>query len=115
LGGRKLLKYYTEVTPMIGILLISAYILDFFRTLQSLKKWNKGINIIPGDERFYTTQYMEDFVKHAKNEYCAKLRCLQVIKPEDIPNANVVTSVIASRSGQSCYDPCDLSSDDDKY
>jgi len=50
-----------------------------------------------------------------ENEYCAKHRRLPVTKPESILNYNLVSSTIASRSGQSSYDPYDLSSDDEEY
>jgi len=72
LAQQKLSKYYTEVTPSVGMLLISAQILDLFRKLQSLRNWNKGMDINPEDETSYTTQYKEAFLKYMKNEYCAK-------------------------------------------
>jgi hypothetical protein len=37
LAAQKLSKYYTEVTPMTGMLLSSAYILDPFRRLRSFR------------------------------------------------------------------------------
>ena len=42
---QKLSKYYAEVTPTTGMLYISAQILDPFRKLPSLRKWDKGIDI----------------------------------------------------------------------
>jgi len=48
-------------------------------------------------------------------EYYAKHRRLPVIKPEKIPDNNSISSAIASRSGQSSYDTCDFSSDDEEY
>jgi len=53
---QKLSKYYTEVTPTTGMLLITAHILDPFRKLRSFRKWDKGIDINPEDETSYTTQ-----------------------------------------------------------
>jgi hypothetical protein len=35
---QKQLKYYTEVTPLTGILLIAAHILDAFRKLRLVRK-----------------------------------------------------------------------------
>jgi hypothetical protein len=72
------------------------------------------MNINPEDEISYTTQYQKAFVKYVENEYCAKHRHLPVTKPENTPIKNFSSSTMASRSGQSSYDPYDLSSDDDK-
>jgi len=112
---QKLSKYYTEVTPATGMLLIAAHILDPFRKLRSFRKWDKGMDINPEDETSYTTQYQEAFLKYVENEYCAKHRRLPVTKLENTPNNNFSSSAMASRSGQSSYDPYDLSSDDDEY
>jgi hypothetical protein len=38
LAGQKLSKYYAEVTPTTGMLLISTHILDCFRKLRSFRK-----------------------------------------------------------------------------
>jgi len=65
---QKLSKYYTEVTPMTGMLLISAHILDPFGKLQSFRTWDKGMDIDPEDETFYTTQYQEAFLKYVENQ-----------------------------------------------
>ena len=56
---QKLLKYHAEVTPTTGMLLISAHRLDPFRMLRLCRKGEKGMNINPEDETFYTTQYQE--------------------------------------------------------
>jgi hypothetical protein len=45
LARQKLSKYYTEVTPKTGMLLISGHILDSFRNLRSIGKWVKGMDI----------------------------------------------------------------------
>jgi len=50
-----------------------------------------------------------------ENEYSATHSRLQVFKHENIPNTNLASSAMASRSGQSSYDPYDLSSDDEEY
>jgi hypothetical protein len=112
---QKLSKYYTEVTPTTGMLLIVAHILDPFQKLRSFRKWDKGMDINPEDETSHTTQYQEAFLKYVENEYCAKHRRLPVTKLENTPNNNFSSSAMASRSDQSSYDPYDLSSDDDEY
>jgi hypothetical protein len=63
LARQKLSKYYAEVTPMTGMLLISANFLDPYRKLRSFEKWDKGMDINPEDETFYTTQYQDAFLK----------------------------------------------------
>jgi hypothetical protein len=50
-----------------------------------------------------------------EDKYCAKHRRLLVIKSGNTQNNNLGSFGIASRSGQSYYDPYDLSSDDDEY
>jgi len=112
---QKLSKYYTEVTPTTGMLLISAHIVYFFWKLRSFRKWDKRMDINPEDETSYTTHYQEAFLKYVENEYCAKLRHLPVTKSENMPNNNLSYSAMASRSGQSSYNPYDLSSDDEEY
>jgi len=72
LARQKLSKYYAEVTPMTGMLLISVHILDHFRKLRLVRKWDKGMDINPEDETSYTTQYQEACLKYVENEYCAK-------------------------------------------
>jgi len=107
-------KYYSEVTPSTGLLLISAHILDPFRQLGSFRKWHKGIDLNPDDEGSYTTQYQEAFPKFVENKYSAKHRRLSVNKPErDVTNDPF--STMASGSGQLSFDLYDLSSDDDEY
>jgi hypothetical protein len=73
------------------------------------------MNINPEDETSYTTQYQEAFLKYVENEYCAKLRRLRVTLSDNTLNNNLSSFKMASRSGQSSYDPYDLSSDDDEY
>jgi len=60
---RKVSKYYTEVTPPTGMLLISTHVLNSFQKLRLFGKWDKGMNITPEDETSYTTQYQEAFLK----------------------------------------------------
>jgi len=98
-----------------GMLLISAQILDPFWKLRSCRKWDKGMDINPEDETSYTTQYQEAFLKYVENEYCAKLRRAPVHKLEKVRSSNLVPSATASGSYQSSFDPYDLSSDDEEY
>jgi hypothetical protein len=115
LARQKLSKYYAEVTPRTGMLLISAHILDPFRKLRSFRKWDKGMDINPEDETSYTTQYHEAFLKYVENEYCAKHRRVPVNNFERVQNSHFVPSATASGSYQSSFDPYDLSSDDEEY
>jgi len=73
------------------------------------------MDIHPEDETSYTTQYQLASLKYVHNEYCANHRCLPVTKPEYILKNNLVSSAMASRSGQSSSDPYDLSSYDKEY
>jgi len=50
-----------------------------------------------------------------ENEYCANHQCLQVTKPESIPNVHIVSSAMTSRSTHCSYDQYYLSSDDAEY
>jgi hypothetical protein len=68
LDRQKLSKYYAEVTPMTGILLIWAHILEPFRKLQSLRMWDNGMDIHPEDGTSYTSQYQEAFLNYMENE-----------------------------------------------
>jgi len=115
LARQKLSKYYAEVTPTTGMLLISAHILDPFRKLRSFRKWDKGMDINPEDETSYTTQYQDAFLKYVENEYCAKHRRVLVNKFEMVESSNFVPSATASGSYQSSFDPYDSSSNDEEY
>jgi len=108
-------KYYAEVTPMTGMLLISAHILDLFQNFWSFRKWDTGMDINPEDETFYTTQYQEAFLECVENEYCTKRWRVPVNKHESLPRSNLIPSETVSGSCQSSYDPYDLSSDDEEY
>ena len=115
LARQKLSKYYAEVNPTTGMLLIPAHILDPFRKLRPFRKWDKGMDINPEDEISYTTQYQEAFLKYVENEYCAKHRRVPGNKLETVLSINLLPSAIASGSYQSSFDPYDLSSDDEEY
>jgi len=69
----------------------------------------------PEDQTAYTTQYQETIQMYVENEYCAKLRRVLVIKPENLQHRNFFPSGKASGFGQSLFHPYDLSSDNDKY
>jgi hypothetical protein len=112
---QKLSKYYSEVTPIAGMLVMSAHILDPFWMLRSFTRWDKAMDIIPGDERSYTTQYQAAFLKDVENEYCAKHRRVPVNILESLISINSIPSATASGSGQSSFDPYDLSSDDEEF
>jgi len=107
LARQKLAKYYAEVTPTMGMLLITAHILYLFRKLRSFRKWDKAMDINPEDETSYTTQYQEAFPKYDENEYCAKHRCLLVNTLETVPSNTLIPSATASGSYQASFDPYD--------
>jgi len=115
LAQQKLSKYYTDVTPTTGMLLISAHILDPFRKLRSFRRWDKGMDIHSEVKTSYTTQYQEAFLKYVENEYCAKHRRVAVNKLETVQSSNLVPFATASGSYQSSFDPYDSSSDDEEY
>jgi len=115
LAQQKLSKYCVEGTPTMGVLLISAHILDPFRKLRLFREWDKGKHIHPKDETSYTTQYQEAFFEYVENEYCVWHGREPVIEPESVPSNNVFPSPTASVSGQSSFDPYDLSSYDEEY
>jgi hypothetical protein len=108
-------KYYTEVTPTTGMLLITAHILHRFWKLWSFRHSDTGMDINSEDETSYTTQYQEVFLKYVENEYCAKHRRLPVIMSDNQLHNNLSLYQMASRSGQSSYDPYDLFRNDDEY
>jgi len=115
LARQKLSKYYAEVTPMMGMLLISAQIPDPSRKLQSFRKWDKGMDLNPEDETFYTTQYQEASLKYVEDEYCPKHRRQPVNELETVPSNNLLPSATASGCYQTSFDPYDLSSNDEEY
>jgi len=115
LAEQNLSKYYTEVSPMTGMLRISAHVFDPLCKLRSCRKCDKGMDINPEDETSYTTQYKEAFLKYVENEYCAKHWRLLVNKPENVLSSNLVPSSMASASGQLSFDPYHLSSNNEDY
>jgi len=72
------------------------------------------MDIDPEDETLDTTQLQEAGLKHVGNEYHAKHEHFPVIEPDTILSNNPFSSAMASTSGQSFYDPYDLSSDDEE-
>ena len=73
------------------------------------------MDINPQHETSHTTQYLEAFLNYVVNEYCAKLGRVPVNKPESIQSNKLIPSAMASGSGQSSFDPYDLSSNDEEY
>jgi len=61
-------KYYAEVTPTTGMGVISAHRVDPYRKSRWCRKWDKGMEIDPADETYYTTQYQGACVKYVENE-----------------------------------------------
>jgi hypothetical protein len=114
LAQQKLSKFYAEVTPTTGMLLISAQIVDPFHKLRSFTQWDKGLDINPEDETSHTTQYQEPFLQDVDNEYCAKHQCVPVNELKTILSSNHVPSTKASGSYQSSFDPYDLSCEDEE-
>jgi len=114
LAWQKLSNYYNEVTPTTGMLLISAHILDPFRTVQLIGKWDKRTDINTEDKTFYTTQYQEALLKYVENKYCVKHRRVPVDKHESLPSSILISSTTAAGSCQSSFDPYDLSSNDEE-
>jgi len=68
LARQKLSKYYADVNPSMGMLLISELLIDPFRKLQMFRTCEKGIDIDPEDETSYTTKHQEAVVKYVENE-----------------------------------------------
>jgi len=114
LACQKLFKYYIEVTPTPGMLLIWAHILDRYWQLWYFSKWEKRMHINPENDTFYTTQYQEAYLICLENNYCAKYRCWAVIKSETVLSNDLFSFAIASRSCQSSYGPYAYSNDDEE-
>jgi len=115
LARQKLSKYYAEVTPMTGMRVISAHILNPFWKFQSFRTRDKGMDINRENKTFYSIQYQEALLKYVENEYCAKHRCEPINTHQSIPSSNPISSATASGSCQSSFGPYDLSSDDEEY
>jgi hypothetical protein len=111
---QKLSKSFFEVTPTTSLHLISAHTLNSFPKLRSFRKWEKARDINPDEETPDSRQYQKVFLKYVENEYCTKHQRLTVNKLERVANNNPFCKM-ASGSGQSSFDPYDLSSDDDAY
>jgi predicted RNase H-like nuclease len=105
LARQKLSKYYIEVYPRMGMVLISIQILDRFRKLWSFRKCDKRMDLNPEDETSYTAQYQQAFLKYVENEYCAKHRHVLVSKLEMILSSKLIPSATALGSCQTSFDP----------
>jgi len=108
-------KHYAKVTLTTGMLLSSAQILDCFQMLRSFRKWDIEMHINLADETAYSTQDQEAFLKYVENDFGARHGRLPFIQPESVLSNNLFSSAMASRSGQSSYDPYHLSNDDEEY
>jgi len=115
LARQKLSKYYAEVTPMTGMLVISAHILDPVRKLRSFGVWEKGMDINPEDKTSDTTPYQEPFLQYRETGYCAKHWRVPVIKHGSFPSSNLIPAATVLESCQWSFDPYDLSSNHDEY
>jgi hypothetical protein len=93
-------NHYADGTHTMGMLLISAHIIDHFRKLLSFRNWDKGMDIHPEDEIFYTTQYSEAVLKYVDNEYCAKHLHVVVNELESVQGSNLIPSGTLSASCQ---------------
>jgi len=67
------------------------------------------------DETSYTTQYHEGNLKNEENEYCAKHRCEQVNKHENLLSSNLILSETLLGFCQSSFEQYDSSSNDEEY
>jgi len=115
LAQQKLSTYCAEVTPIQGILLICANIVNPWWTFRSFKKWDKGMDINSAEEISYTSQYHEAIVTVVENEYCAKHRLVPVNQPESVPSSNLLPSATALETSQSSLHLHDLSRNDQEY
>jgi len=77
--------------------------------------WDKGMDINPQDEKYYTTRHQGTVQKYVENEYCAKQQPVPVNTDESFPSSYVIHSAMASGSGLSSVHSYDLSSDDEEY
>jgi len=73
------------------------------------------MDIIPEEEKSYTTECQDCFLKYVENEYCAKHQRMSIILPKNVPQCNNFPSAKASGFGQSSVNPCDKSNDDEEY
>jgi len=95
---KKLSKYYAEVTPTLGMLLLSAHILAAFQKLPSFRKWDKGMDIKHDDKPSYTTQSPAAILRQVENEYCAKHQYVPVYNLDSSPCSNRILSATAAGS-----------------
>jgi len=73
------------------------------------------MDLNPEVKTSYTTQYQEALLMYVENENCAKHRRLSVTKHQKPQSNHFIHSAMPSQSGQSSFDPHDLSSGDEKY
>jgi len=68
---KKPMQYFVEVTPSVGVLPISAHMLDSLWKMWSCRKWDKWVNISSKEETSYITDYQVAFQMYMVNEYSA--------------------------------------------
>jgi len=115
LWWQTLSKYYAEVTPMTGMRLNWAHILNRFQKLRLFRKWDKVIDINSQGETSYTIKYKEAFLNWMENEYCAKHRYLPVIELEQVLSKNLFPSAKACGCSESPFETYYSSSDNAEY
>jgi hypothetical protein len=115
IASQKLSKYYSKVTSMMGMLFISAHILDPFRKLPLFRKGDKGMDINSEDQTSYSTQYQEAMLKYVENEYCAKHQHVMFNQLESLPRSISDLNSTASKSCQTSFDPYNLNHYNEEY
>jgi hypothetical protein len=88
---QKLSTSYMDITHMTYMLPLSAHILESFRKLQWISKWENGNNVNPEDKTTYTTPYQKGFLQHVEKEYCTKVQPLPIITHGSTPWNNPFT------------------------
>jgi hypothetical protein len=65
----KLRKYYSNVTPETGLILILGAILDPFRKLRTFERWDKDMGIREENSDSYESQYSHAFLDYWEKNY----------------------------------------------
>jgi hypothetical protein len=69
-----MMKYYDEIRPGAGTLIILGHILDPFRKIKAFKKWDIREGGKPSDEDSYTAQNRQVFLDYFEKHYASKLQ-----------------------------------------
>jgi hypothetical protein len=99
-GCQKPSKDSANITPMTGPHHTYAHMLDHFRKLRSVRKWDKAMDINPENEMSSTTQYQKAFLMYVENEYFAKYGQMPVIILVNVQHTHFFPSAIDSLFGQ---------------